>query len=93
MTVEHHALINDLPEYKDAIHALKVSYAHFARLMEDYHKLTREVERIENEGNSTSDEIEAALKTRRVKLKDELVKIITDFNAGDKKCAQGCGCS
>ncbi|NBX66554.1 MAG: DUF465 domain-containing protein [Proteobacteria bacterium] len=90
MTVEHHALINDLPEYKDAIHTLKVSDARFARMMDDYHKLTREVERIENAGNSVSDEIENALKSRRVKLKDELMQMLV---AQKGKCSQDCGCS
>ncbi len=55
MTIEHHALINDLPEYKDAIHSLKLGNTHFAKLMADYHQLTNEVENIEKAGSATSD--------------------------------------
>lgn len=90
MTVAHHALVNDLPEYKDAIHALKVSDAHFAKLMDQYHDITREVEKAENAGNAISDEAGHDLKARRVKLKDELLQMLT--NQKDK-CCGSCGCS
>lgn len=76
MTIEHHALVNDCPEYKDQIHALKLKNAHFAKLMEAYHDLTHEIEGIESNGSPVSDETETELKTRRVALKDELVQMI-----------------
>lgn len=89
MTVEHHALINDLPEYKEQIHALKVGNAHFAKLMDAYHDLTVEIEKIENAGNATSDEIGTGLKAKRVHLKDEL---LTMLSAEKGQCCGGCGC-
>ncbi|MBU6234322.1 MAG: DUF465 domain-containing protein [Alphaproteobacteria bacterium] len=90
MTVEHHALVNDLPEYKDAIHALKVSNTHFEKLMEAYHVLTKEIEKIENGGGATSDDIEKDLKQRRVHIKDQLMGMLqeTKCGEGDKCCGK-----
>lgn len=91
MTIEHHALVNDLPEHKDTIHALKLGNTHFAKLMEEYHNLTNEVEKLENAGSVVADEAETALKTRRVQLKDELMKmILAEDSKGDACCGGGC---
>lgn len=93
MTVEHHALVIDLPEYREAIHELKVSDAHFARLMEAYHTLTSEIEKLENAGGSTSDEVAHGLKSQRVKLKDELMAMLEAKACNDKDggCCGSCG--
>ena len=42
-----HELAEDFPGAAAAIHDLKVTDAHFARLMDDYHRLNREVHRAE----------------------------------------------
>lgn len=72
MTVEHHDLQHDFPEFHDRIHALKTGNAHFARLFDEYHEVDREVRRIEQEIETPSDAYTEELKMRRVKLKDEL---------------------
>lgn len=68
----HHPLITEFPEYRDAIHDLKVSNAHFRRLFDEYHQVDREVVRIEGEIEPASDAVTEGLKKRRLQLKDEL---------------------
>ncbi|GAB4295820.1 MAG: DUF465 domain-containing protein [Thiohalomonadaceae bacterium] len=76
MTVEHHDLQHDFPEFRDRIHALKTSNAHFARLFDEYHEVDRQVRRIEQEIETPSDAVTEELKMRRVKLKDELYAML-----------------
>jgi uncharacterized protein YdcH (DUF465 family) len=40
-----HELAEEFPEYKDRIHDLKVSDAHFRKLFDEYHEINREVHR------------------------------------------------
>lgn len=76
MPIEHHDLQHDFPEFHDCIHALKTSNAHFAKLFDEYHKVDREVRRIEQEIETPSDAYTEELKMRRVKLKDELYAML-----------------
>ena len=77
MSVEHHDLIHEFPELKDKIHALKVSDSHFRTLFEEYHKLTRSIENMENEVTPVATHTEEEAKMRRVHLKDELYRMLT----------------
>ena len=76
MPVEHHTLANDLPEFKHEIHQLKMKNAHFRKLFDEYHELTRRIENMENEVVLASTDEEEAAKHRRVYLKDELVTLL-----------------
>lgn len=76
MTVEHHDLIHEFPEFRDLIHRLKVENHHFRRLFDEYHELTTEVEKMENEIMPVSTLEEEKAKLRRVHLKDELFSIL-----------------
>lgn len=76
MSVEHHDLIHEFPELKERIHELKVSDAHFRRLFDEYHELTREVEKMEDEVTPVASNIEEAAKVRRLRLKDELYRML-----------------
>jgi uncharacterized protein len=69
----HHPLVTDFPEYREAIHELKLHDAHFRRLFDEYHEVDREVVRIDEEIEPASDARTDALKQRRVHLKDELL--------------------
>jgi len=89
MTIEHHALIKDLPEYREEIHALKIKNAHFAKMMEGYNDLTTEVEKIEKGGSAVLDEAVAGLKMQRVHLKDELLKMLANEKGA---CGKACAC-
>ena len=60
--IEKHDLHHEFPEYHDRIHELKTSNSHFARLFEEYHDINREILKIEEGGENTSDEYLEALK-------------------------------
>lgn len=70
--VQHHDFAKEFPEFKDTIHTLKISDAHFAKLWEEYNELDKEICRIEEEIEAASDDRIEKLKTRRVYLKDEI---------------------
>lgn len=76
MSVEHHDLIHEFPELKERIHELKISDAHFRGLFEEYHELTREIEKMEDEVTPVSSQTEEAAKVRRLHLKDELYRML-----------------
>lgn len=77
MSVEHHDLIHEFPQLKDKIHELKISDAHFRSLFDEYHKLTRSIENMENEVTPVATHTEEEAKIRRVHLKDELYRMLT----------------
>ena len=76
MGVEHHDLIHELPEMKDRIHDLKTHDAHFRKLFDEYHELTRNIENMENEVTPASTAREEEAKLRRLHLKDELYRLL-----------------
>lgn len=76
MKVEKHDLIHELPEYREQIHTLKTSNAHFSRLFDEYHDVDHEVRRIEEGVENTSDEYLEGRKKVRLQLKDELFQML-----------------
>lgn len=76
MQSEHHALTNEFPEFRDKIHDMKMSDEHFQKLFDEYHKLDREVYRVEYDIEPRSDTALEELKKRRLALKDELYNIL-----------------
>ena len=77
MSVEHHDLIHEFPQLKVRIHELKLSDLHFRRLFDEYHELTRSVEKMENEVTPVASRTEEDAKKRRLHLKDELYSLLT----------------
>ena len=77
MSVDHHDLVHDFPEHRERIHDLKVSNAHFRKLFDEYHELTTSVENMENEVTPIATRTEEEAKVRRLHLKDELYRMIT----------------
>lgn len=78
---ETHDLASDFPEYKERIHQLKESNAHFRRLCDDYHVLDKEVHRIEQQIDTPSDEYTEEVKKKRAALKDELYAMLKAADA------------
>lgn len=76
MQGEQHDLIHELPEYKDKIHELKTTNKHFAKLFDEYHEVNKQVLRIEQGIDNTSDEFAETTKKRRLHLKDELFNML-----------------
>jgi uncharacterized protein YdcH (DUF465 family) len=78
MTLEHHSLLNELPEHADKIHTLKTENAHFRKLFDEYHEVDKEVFRIESGEEARADLALEDLKKKRLTLKDELFAIISE---------------
>ena len=81
MSVDHHDLHHEFPEFKDAIHQLKSNNNHFARLFDEYLVATSEVEKLEGTGIPVGDNAFEELKKKRLKLKDELYGILREHKA------------
>lgn len=75
----HHPLITEFPEHREAIHDLKTANAHFRRLFDEYHRVDREVVRIEGEIEPASDSVTEELKKRRLQLKDDLHHMLVAY--------------
>ncbi len=73
---DKHDLIHEFPEYRDAIHELKMKDNHFARLFDEYHDIDHEIVRIENGAEASSDDYLEDRKKIRLKLKDELFSML-----------------
>lgn len=72
MLADNHDLAHEMPEYKEAIHKLKMNDGHFARLFDEYEVVNKEVLRIEKGVEAASDERLETLKKERLALKDEM---------------------
>lgn len=80
MTAGKHDLVHEFPDFRDRIHELKMSDTHFARLFADYHKVDHELHRIEQGVETPGDGYCEDLKKRRVRLKDELYRMLEAAN-------------
>ncbi|WP_027857110.1 YdcH family protein [Marinobacterium jannaschii] len=76
MSIEHHDLLHEFPEHRERIHNLKMNDAHFSRLFNEYHVVTKDVERMESEVEPVCTKTEADLKLKRLHLKDQLYKML-----------------
>ena len=74
--VDNHSLSQDLPEYREVIHELKMNSAHFARMMESYESLDKQIVRAEQGLEHYPDLELDAMKLKRVQIKDDLVRQI-----------------
>lgn len=71
-----HELAEEFPDMAERIHALKTSDSRFARLVEEYHEVNREVHRMETRVEPASEDVEEEFKRRRVRLKDEIAQLL-----------------
>ncbi|MEH6450233.1 MAG: DUF465 domain-containing protein [Oleispira sp.] len=76
MSIENHSLHNEFPQHNDRIRELKMNDRHFARLFEEYHDIDREIRKIEEGAEASSDARIEGLKMRRVHLKDDLLGML-----------------
>lgn len=72
-----HELHDEFPDAAEAIHNLKMTDAHFAKLAEQHHIVNREIHRIEAEVDAASDDRLEALKKERLHLLDAVAAMIT----------------
>ena len=78
MGATHHPLAQEFPEYKDRIHELKTNDSEFHDLLAHYDDIDKEIYRIEQNIEPTSDEYAETLKKKRVFLKDKLLQLLKE---------------
>ena len=76
MQVEHHELHREFPEFLDVMQVLRASDSSFSQMFDEYHHLTSQVERLEEEDIPIDDFAFENMKKQRVKLKDKMYQMI-----------------
>ena len=76
MQVEHHELHHEFPEFLDVMQVLRTSDSSFSRMFDEYHSLTNEVERLEEDDLPVADFTIEEMKKVRVRLKDKMYRIL-----------------
>ena len=71
-----HTLSDEFPGQMDKIHKLKVSDAHFARILKEYDEVNDQVHRAETNIDPVEQLVEVDLRKRRLRLKDEIAKYL-----------------
>ena len=71
-----HTLGEEFPGQLDAIHALKAKDARFARVLEEYDEVNDQIHRAETRIEPVSEDAEAALRKRRLVLKDAIASAL-----------------
>ena len=82
MQVEHHELHHDFPEFLDVMQALRTSDSHFSEMFDEYHSLTSQVERLEEQDVPVDDFTIEEMKKARAKLKDQMYKLLVTHRSG-----------
>lgn len=78
MELEHHPLIHEFKKYRDLIHELKVGDSEFHDLMARYDEIDKEIYRIEQDIETTSDEYLEILKKKRLYFRDKLYELMQE---------------
>jgi uncharacterized protein YdcH (DUF465 family) len=77
MTHIPNELADLFPDDADLIHRLKGENAHFAKLADQHHEITRVIHRIETDIEPTSDAHAEDLKKQRLALQDEIAGMLS----------------
>ncbi len=72
-----HAIHEEFPNQAQRIHELKVSDAHFARLLQEYDEIYYQVFGSDSRHVPMSEEAEVALRKKRAALKDEIARMLS----------------
>ena len=81
MELQQHDLHHEFPEFKDAIHRLKIGNHQFAKLFDEYHRLNKDIRRIEENEEPVTDAAIEEMKKQRLLLKDELHTMLRAYKA------------
>ena len=81
MTIEHHPLIKEYPEYRQLIHELKVGDPEFRALFDEYHEVDRRIYRIDQDIEPVAEDFANELKRRRLNLEDRLLQMLREAEA------------
>ena len=78
MTLLHHPLIDEFPDKKDQMHALKMSSSKFRRLAHEYEGIDKSIVRAEQGIEIVNDDYLAEIKKERLHLKDVIYQMINN---------------
>ena len=78
MQVEHHELHHEFPEFIDTMQVLRKSDSYFLQLFDEYHKLTHQVENLEEEDVPVYDFTIEEMKKKRAMLKEKKKKMLVE---------------
>jgi len=78
---ESHNLAVEFPEFKEAIHELKVNDAHFRKLFDRFQEIDRSILRSEQRIDLMSQEDEEKLRKERLQLKEEIYLMLKSKSA------------
>ncbi len=81
MEGQHHKIGEEFPEYREQIHTLKMTNAHFAGLLEKWEEIDKKIARAESRIELMSEEEEEQLRKQRLALKDELYSMLRNSKA------------
>ena len=73
-----HELMEEFPDQVDAMHALKESNAHFAKLFDEYHTVNRAIHRAETDVEPTDDIHMGEMRKQRMALKDQIAAALRE---------------
>ncbi|OOY03500.1 hypothetical protein AXZ77_2468 [Thioclava sp. ES.031] len=76
-----HTLQEEFPTQLDRIHELKISNAHFAKLLDDYDALNDRVHRAETNVEPMDSLAETDLRKQRAAVKDEIARMLGTADA------------
>jgi hypothetical protein len=76
MTIEHHPLVEEFPEYRDTIHELKLNNAHFRKLAHEYEGVDKSIVRAEQGVEIVNDDYLESIKKERLHLKDQIFDML-----------------
>ena len=82
MRVEHHDLDHEFPKLHDAMQELTAHNDRFRAMFMEYHRLTDEIERLEEADVPVSDFTIEEMKKKRVLLKDQIYHMTIGYQAG-----------
>lgn len=72
-----HTLAEEFPGQGDAIHKLKISDAHFAKLLAAYDGVNDEIHRAESKIAAISPAAESDLRKKRLQIKDSIAMALS----------------
>lgn len=80
MPLQNHDLHSEFPQHTQAIHDLKVSNHHFAKLSTSYDAVNKQIRGVELQAmRAITDEALEDLKKQRLHLKDQIYAMLADI--------------
>ncbi|PWR03725.1 hypothetical protein DKT77_05165 [Meridianimarinicoccus roseus] len=73
-----HELADEFPHAGPALHELRQTNTHAARLMDEYHEINRTLHRVETNVEPMCDVEALRLRKMRMTLKDEIARLLRD---------------